>query len=303
MSENSNTERVPYLFTSKEWDSETGLYYYGARYMDPRTSVWLSPDPALREYLADNTINRGVNNSFNLNLYIYSYQNPVIFKDPDGKKVRITISSEPSGSYHVVRIVQNEGSTRESRYVLVPTYKMTVTDDVSKKTSTYYVTRDAYKENNRGGISIGSFEPGPQSKGQAIRQTKNSTTFNAKLKRNRHIDRDVVELKDRGGGNWINDKKWRPGRPSRKGVQIHIGGYRKETKDWAGSLGCFMIVGPVEGEVGDTNFINDIRNRQKLNEVYDKKKGYMKHQRIEVTIQHRKSETRRSSVHSREKDD
>jgi hypothetical protein len=30
---------------------ETGLYYYGARYLDPRTSRWLSADPAMGEYV------------------------------------------------------------------------------------------------------------------------------------------------------------------------------------------------------------------------------------------------------------
>jgi RHS repeat-associated protein len=42
--EHSNTHRTPYLFNGKEQDEETGLYYYGARYMDARTSVWLSVD-------------------------------------------------------------------------------------------------------------------------------------------------------------------------------------------------------------------------------------------------------------------
>ena len=30
-------------------DEETGLYYYGARYLDPKYSRWLSGDPALSE--------------------------------------------------------------------------------------------------------------------------------------------------------------------------------------------------------------------------------------------------------------
>jgi RHS repeat-associated protein len=43
--------RVPYRFTGKELDPETKLYYFGARYYDPRTSVWESTDPALGAYL------------------------------------------------------------------------------------------------------------------------------------------------------------------------------------------------------------------------------------------------------------
>ena len=36
---------APYKFNGKELDEETGLYYYGARYYDPKVSIWLSVDP------------------------------------------------------------------------------------------------------------------------------------------------------------------------------------------------------------------------------------------------------------------
>jgi RHS repeat-associated protein len=39
-------EKLPYRFTGKELDEETGLYYYGARYLDLRAGRWLSADPA-----------------------------------------------------------------------------------------------------------------------------------------------------------------------------------------------------------------------------------------------------------------
>jgi RHS repeat-associated protein len=32
------------LYTSPETQPETGLYHYGARYLDPKTSRWLSGD-------------------------------------------------------------------------------------------------------------------------------------------------------------------------------------------------------------------------------------------------------------------
>jgi RHS repeat-associated protein len=101
--ENSNVQRTPYLFTAKELDEETGLYYYGARYYDPRTSVWQSGDPALingryfvdltnpehnrREFLPtlDLPGGGGVYNSSNLAVFTYTHQNPVKFTDPDGE--------------------------------------------------------------------------------------------------------------------------------------------------------------------------------------------------------------------------
>ncbi len=81
--ESSNTQRTPYLFTGKELDEQTGLYYFGARYYDPRTSVWQSPDPLLASYMGGE-INNGVFDPLNLNLFAYSHQRPIVMFDPDG---------------------------------------------------------------------------------------------------------------------------------------------------------------------------------------------------------------------------
>jgi RHS repeat-associated protein len=74
---------VPYQYGGKELDEETGLYYYGARYYNPRTSLWQSPDPALPEYL-DGQPNNGVFAPVNLALYTYAANNPIKFTDPNG---------------------------------------------------------------------------------------------------------------------------------------------------------------------------------------------------------------------------
>ncbi len=84
LEEHGNSERTPYLFNGKELDEETGLYYYGARYYDPRTSVWQSVDPVVINYL-DGQPNYGVFSSGNLNTFAYTYQNPVNLSDPSGK--------------------------------------------------------------------------------------------------------------------------------------------------------------------------------------------------------------------------
>ncbi len=113
--EASNTERTPYLFTSKELDRETGLYYYGSRYYDPRTSVWQSPDPILGSYLAGKP-NGGVFNFKNLNLYSYTFLNPVKYIDPDGRKVEIgytyVVNRLGIKAYHTLLILTDE-KTRE----------------------------------------------------------------------------------------------------------------------------------------------------------------------------------------------
>ena len=92
-----NSLEIAFRFTAKELDSETGLYYFGARYYDPRTSVWQSADPILGKYLPTDTSADpsklagmgGSYNSSNLNLFAYGAQNPIKYVDPDGNANKI----------------------------------------------------------------------------------------------------------------------------------------------------------------------------------------------------------------------
>ena len=69
--ERNNTWNTPYLFNAKEFDEETGMYYYGARYYEPRLSLWMSTDP-MEEH------------NLNLSSYVYCHNNPIILVDPNG---------------------------------------------------------------------------------------------------------------------------------------------------------------------------------------------------------------------------
>ena len=73
--ERNNVWNTPYLFNAKEFDEETGLYYYGARYYDSRLSMWYGVDALAEKYP-------------NMGGYVYCAGNPVKFVDPDGKKVK-----------------------------------------------------------------------------------------------------------------------------------------------------------------------------------------------------------------------
>ncbi|MFF9851012.1 SpvB/TcaC N-terminal domain-containing protein [Streptomyces litmocidini] len=75
---------TPYQYTGKELDGETGLYYHGARYYNPRTQLWASADPALPEYL-DTKLAGGISEPRNLAAYTYAHNNPVKLVDPTGR--------------------------------------------------------------------------------------------------------------------------------------------------------------------------------------------------------------------------
>jgi len=47
LDQHHNVDKTSYRFTGKEYDQEAGLYYFGARYYEPRLSVWVSADPIL----------------------------------------------------------------------------------------------------------------------------------------------------------------------------------------------------------------------------------------------------------------
>ena len=69
--ERNNTWNTPYLFNAKEFDEETGMYYYGARYYEPRLSMWISTDPLQEKYP-------------NVVTYCFVYDNPLMYIDPTG---------------------------------------------------------------------------------------------------------------------------------------------------------------------------------------------------------------------------
>ena len=74
--ERNNTWNTPYLFNAKEYDDETGMYYYGARYYEPRISLWMSVDPEEMRFP-------------HINTYTFSANNPIKFIDTDGNSARV----------------------------------------------------------------------------------------------------------------------------------------------------------------------------------------------------------------------
>src|SRR5699024_10169715 len=93
--EHLNSNNSPYKFNAKEYDSETGNYYYGARYYSPKYNLMLSVDPAYEMYPG-------------VSPFAYVLNNPIRFIDPDGRMAidvmppSTDVRQNNDGSYTVV---------------------------------------------------------------------------------------------------------------------------------------------------------------------------------------------------------
>jgi RHS repeat-associated protein len=102
------SQPVPQQFTGKEFDPETGLYYYGARYYDPKTQQWQSPDPARS----------------GLDLYTYANNNPLRYTDPDGREpgtatVHYSPNVRGTGTEHAWIEIEVGGKTKYTQQVVI----------------------------------------------------------------------------------------------------------------------------------------------------------------------------------------
>ncbi len=88
-----NNQNNPYLYNGKELDVETGFYYYGARYYEPKGSLWLSVDPLAEKYP-------------NLSPYSYVANNPINAIDPDGRDIVLPKGTSTKDTYTILGNLQ-----------------------------------------------------------------------------------------------------------------------------------------------------------------------------------------------------
>lgn len=98
----------PFRFTGREYDSETGLYYYRARYYDPTLARFISEDP--------------IGLAGGVNLYAYVGNDPVNHTDPTGlcpQGTDLVISLNEDGGWRA-ECVRNGG--RSGGHMLPPVH-------------------------------------------------------------------------------------------------------------------------------------------------------------------------------------
>jgi RHS repeat-associated protein len=92
----------PYKFTGREYDPETGLYYYRERYYSPQLGRFLSPDP----------IHYQIYYETGFNVYAYCDNNPVNWIDPWGLR-KLTPEEELEHLKDAARKVINDEIKRK----------------------------------------------------------------------------------------------------------------------------------------------------------------------------------------------
>jgi RHS repeat-associated protein len=83
---NINTHAFGFGYTGQRYDSDTGLYYYKARYYHPQIGRFLSNDPI------------GYND--NLNMYAYVHNDPLNYRDPTGRSAD-AVNGQAKSKYSV----------------------------------------------------------------------------------------------------------------------------------------------------------------------------------------------------------
>jgi RHS repeat-associated protein len=194
----TNTD-IPYRFTSKELDAETGFYYYGARYLDPRTSRWLSGDPALGDYIpgapvSDEVRERngnlpgqgGVFNLVNLHVYHYAGNNPVKYTDPNGRDTTDEITAQA---------VDNIGTGKQDNIDKIDIAKLQDVDfggwevlspDSDEQKAAHSTLKDAAREDNGEALVASSLRPA-ETRGEALTEEEeeyNRNYFNERSRLN-----------------------------------------------------------------------------------------------------------------------
>lgn len=134
--ERNNIWNTPYLFNAKEFDEETGLYYYGARYYEPRLSLWKSVDKLSEE-------------SLNVSSYCYTDNNPIIYIDPDGNKKHNWIKEHNKNNKYDARF-NNASNQKRFTNKLVQIWSHGIREDMRHRAWGIEVSVDYYAPNQMG---------------------------------------------------------------------------------------------------------------------------------------------------------
>ena len=80
VAKNARLTNSPFGFTGESHDIEGGLIYLRARYYDP----------TLGRFLSEYSYEGQISNPLSINLYTYCENNPILYTDPSGHKIKVS---------------------------------------------------------------------------------------------------------------------------------------------------------------------------------------------------------------------
>jgi RHS repeat-associated protein len=157
MQSTTGTDGNHYKFTGKEFDDESGLYNYGARYYGPALGRYISPDWAAKPVAVPYA---DFGNPQSLNLYPYGRNNPTTVADKDGhcpgddcKKVHVTVTAPQPG------IIQNAPVNGAYKSGVGTIATVQLTDKSGKPLQGVNIKEDPVTKNNLTGSTTSGGNP------------------------------------------------------------------------------------------------------------------------------------------------
>ena len=134
--EHTNSNNSPFKFNGKELDEETGNYYYGARYYNPKWSIWLSVDPLAGEMPSWSS-------------YAYTFENPIRYTDPTGMKGEDWVYNKTSEEYYYDEAITDPSQLKDNNLEYVGENRKDIDQHFDRNLSTF----DKFKKSIGGSVN------------------------------------------------------------------------------------------------------------------------------------------------------
>ena len=234
---------TPYRFNGKELDEETGLYYYGARYYNPRLSIWYATDPLEEKYPTSSS-------------HAYCLGNPLSYLDYNGMDTINVTYNDRTQKWSYSKPILSKGDNvfriNVDGRIGYATFK---SEKYGKKVSFL----NLYVDPSNDGYTLGIYHvEGSDAKGATGFYVTPGGDASNVVGSNRRVEEGIYPMTTPG-----NSGKWRQpglgGEVIKRGIKIHFGS--DNPRKWTD--GCFVLFPDYEMRNGNI-IINKAKSQEQL---------------------------------------